>query len=480
MMKKKNLYLLSGLAVLLLLALVSSGTAQDLKPFKAHLQKANAHLMADRHFLASDELKKATQLKTEYPSVHMRLGILYYGLGLIPEAIAEGEKAVKLVPSSKWFRYDLGKFYLVNQQYDKAQEQFTTILAQDPGFTLGYYYLGEVFYYKNQYDLAWLCLQRAKLLGHKGQLMEDKLASKSSRPQEVFSSNKQSDTVYRFIVLPTRDEAETVVAKISGGKLFENLQLELQEAKANKIDFGLINLSELKPSIAQAVADMKPYAPPQIVKTGPEYRIMQRVIPFNLRSWATLLVAPKMVAQSSVAKKMSTKPAQPQQAAPKVTTAAVPATPPEPVATKAPVVAKAPVVSEKAPATVTQQAAPEGDLSAKLAVIYALESWADAWEAANVDQYLAMYSTRFRPEKNISLSTWKKKRRRSLTRPKTIDIEILSPYVEMIDDSTARITFKQNYRSNTYQDSVLKNLTLQREPDGWRITREVVAKVLSK
>jgi len=39
----------------------------------------------------------------------MRLGILYYGLGLIPEAIAEGERVVHLAPSSKWYKYDLAK-----------------------------------------------------------------------------------------------------------------------------------------------------------------------------------------------------------------------------------------------------------------------------------------------------------------------------------------------------------------------------------
>jgi tetratricopeptide (TPR) repeat protein len=79
--------------------------------FKEYLEQANSYIKSYRHFEASDALKEATKLGgAKHPSLHMRLGILYYGLGLIPEAIAEGERAVHLAPSSKWYKYDLANF----------------------------------------------------------------------------------------------------------------------------------------------------------------------------------------------------------------------------------------------------------------------------------------------------------------------------------------------------------------------------------
>src|SRR5512145_2360827 len=102
-----------------------SFAADESLDFKEHLEKANDYIKAYRHFEAGDALKEATNLGgAKHPSLHMRLGILYYGLGLIPEAIAEGEKAVTLAPSSKWYKYDLAKFYYVDKQFSKAEEQF--------------------------------------------------------------------------------------------------------------------------------------------------------------------------------------------------------------------------------------------------------------------------------------------------------------------------------------------------------------------
>jgi hypothetical protein len=111
-------------------------------------------------------------------------------------------------------------------------------------------------------------------------------------------------------------------------------------------------------------------------------------------------------------------------------------------------------------------------LSSQLAAIYALESWKNAWRAADVPRYLAAYSRRFTPSDNVNLAAWKQKRAESLTRPKFIRLDIKDPVVEMLSDSQLLITFTQSFESDTYQDAVIKTLTMEKEEDGWKILEE--------
>jgi hypothetical protein len=111
-------------------------------------------------------------------------------------------------------------------------------------------------------------------------------------------------------------------------------------------------------------------------------------------------------------------------------------------------------------------------LSSQLAAFYALESWKNAWRAADVPRYLAAYSRRFTPSDNMDLATWKKKRADSLTRPKFIRLEIRDPVVEMLSDHQLLITFTQSFESDTFQDAVIKTLTMENEEDGWKILEE--------
>ena len=137
--------------------------------FNDYLQRANEYIRAYRHFEAADALKEATKLGgTKHPSLHMRLAILYYGLGLISEAIIEGEKAVQLTPDSKWYKYDLAKFYYVDKQYGKAQQQFSDLLTIDPGFTFGYYFLAELFFQSKIIRHGLVELRESKTSGSSG------------------------------------------------------------------------------------------------------------------------------------------------------------------------------------------------------------------------------------------------------------------------------------------------------------------------
>ncbi len=425
---------------------------------KKNLDKANEYIKVYRHFEAGDALQEATKLGgAKHPSIHMRLGILYYGLGLIPEAIAEGEKAVALAPSSKWFKFDLAKFYYVDKQYLKAEQQVTALLKLDPGFTLGYYYLAELYFRKKDFDLAWLSFQRARLLGYQGKRLEEKLALHTNKPVEDFVATAKKNMLFRFIKLSREEEAKTIIDQILQGKLFENLELDLKNEKFSETDFGLMGLNEFQDSTAESLKTMQAYSAPIVIKTASDYRIIQSIAPFDPVAWrsaiATTTTIPKDLktntpALAAVKKTAGTARIEPSTAASTAT---------------------------KEDALESQQTPIEKDkeqLSTQLAAYYALESWKNAWKSADVSRYLAAYSSDFTPPDEMDFATWKKKRTASLTRPKFIHITIKDPVVELLTDNHLLNTFTQDFESDTYQDSVIKILTMALEKGSWKIREE--------
>jgi hypothetical protein len=429
--------------------------------FKEHLEKANDYIKAYRHFEAGDALKEATNLGgAKHPSLHMRLGILYYGLGLIPEAIAEGEKAVALAPSSKWYKYDLAKFYYVDKQFSKAEEQFIALLNLDPGFTLGYCYLAELYFRDKDYDMAWLSFQRARLLGHRGKHLEEKLAPYTKKPTEDYVKISKNSMMVRFIKLSSEEEAQSLLDEIAKGKLFENLELELKKETVGEGDFGVMSINDLKGSNAEILRNRQPYSPPVVLKTETDYRVMQKIAPFDPAMWRATSGTPSSYPKGSKEK------------APVVVD----------LATKNEADVAKPAPPQPPPAVAVKEAGteieptPDGkdkeELATQLAAYYVLESWKNAWQSMDVTKYFAAYSSKFTPPDNMDIATWKKKRTASLTRPKFIHVKLKNPVVELVTDKHLLITFTQSYESDTYQDTVIKILTMVKEEGRWKISDE--------
>ncbi len=493
---------------------------------RGYLKKANAFYNNNRPFDAINTLRDAVKADINHPLIHVQLSILYYGLGLLDEAIAESELAVELDPGSEKNRFDLAKFYLIDKQLTEAENQFSIILTHNPGFTLGYYYLGLTYYRQKKYDLALLCLQRAKLLGHRGTVLEEKIENLSTLPKRQYPASGDRDRLFRFILVPTKQEAESILADIQKGKLFDVALIE-KKNKKKQVDSGLIMLSELKASIAKSVKNLQPFSKPTIIFTDPDYRIIQRIAPFNIEQWkriatsgslstsvtisplerkkdkTDLLVKTMGQASSSRAKTTTHKDSQPikspekeivfdasppKKRAPQVAASKPFKLPPVDIAAirqdinlrakettktspdpdKA-LVKEKPSLAAKATQARLQQEAKKIE---KLKVLDIILKWRNAWQAKDVKGYLSMYSKRFKPQKRMSLKTWKKKRRRSLSRPKFIIVGIENLVVDMKSDTRAVATFVQEYTSDRYADMVKKTLVLVKEGTNWKISRE--------
>ncbi|PHR22550.1 MAG: hypothetical protein COA36_17725 [Desulfotalea sp.] len=411
--------------------------------FKEYLEQANSYIKSYRHFEASDALKEATKLGgAKHPSLHMRLGILYYGLGLIPEAVAEGERAVHLDPASKWYKFDLAKFYYVDKQFEKSEQQFIALLKLDPGFTYGYYYLAELYFLQKRYDMGWISLQRAYKLGYRGQHLEAKIGPFSTQPHENLNYSENSQKLFRFIKLSDAKKAQEIVSKIRKGNLFENIELDLKKSRTSSAEFGIMTLGEFQTDVAVSLQDKQPYSRPQVVQAGSGYRIVQRILDFDPRKW-----------QQDLSK-------------------AAPVVPVETLATQ-----EEPIVLVIA-ATAIPKKTKSGQISSKLAAFYALEAWKDAWQNQDAKAYFSGYSHNFTPSKGLSLDAWKEKRSKSLFLPSFIKVVIEDPVVEMLTDGQLLVTFKQSYTSNSYHDVVVKTLTMEKEKYGWKIMREREIKVI--
>ncbi|MDH5302007.1 MAG: nuclear transport factor 2 family protein [Gammaproteobacteria bacterium] len=145
----------------------------------------------------------------------------------------------------------------------------------------------------------------------------------------------------------------------------------------------------------------------------------------------------------------------------------------------APVIASKPTVATPAaPAAATQATAPVAQDNGLLQnqLTNQLNGWAKAWSSQQVDKYLAYYSSDFRPTDGLSIDTWRQQRNDRLKAPRFIQVTVSNPEITLLDDgSVAKVRFMQHYRSNTFNEKVIKLLVWEQQQGEWRILQEEIA-----
>ena len=121
------------------------------------------------------------------------------------------------------------------------------------------------------------------------------------------------------------------------------------------------------------------------------------------------------------------------------------------------------------------QPAPSAEPSAReTAIRAAATAWAQAWSAKDLERYLASYAPEFKPPDGQTRGAWGKMRRARISGPRSIEVSITDVEVVQRDDDRAAATFRQDYRSDGYEDSVRKTLELVRDGERWLIAEERV------
>ena len=439
--------------LLLLFAQPAPAAAEDGRTFQEYLAQADQYTKENRQQEAGEALRTAAdQAGARHPFLHMRLAKHYFGQGLVPEAIARAEKAVALTPSAKWFRYDLARFYLAGKHYNKAETELCTLLKLDPGFTSAYSSLAELYVCTTRYNLARLSMNRARLLGYRGKDLDATPAPLPAGPAEDLDHIASRNMLFRFIKVASAEQAEAVRQEIDRGKLFEEFAPERMNETKSEAGYGMMQSSELPETVAGPLAGMRPYAPPVIIRTGRDYRIIQRILPFDPAAWRLIAEGSSPPGEEGVA---------------------------EAAKQGGPVAEQAPgdKSRSKGKETIVRS---ERQAPAAIAALYTLESWKNAWETADIDSYLAAYSKSFAPPDGTTFSAWKEKRQKSLTRPKAIRISISDTVIESLPNNQVLITFKQHYESDNYKDTVIKSVTMVQETDGWKILNEWIVRELPR
>ncbi len=103
-----------------------------------------------------------------------------------------------------------------------------------------------------------------------------------------------------------------------------------------------------------------------------------------------------------------------------------------------------------------------------------LYGWAQAWSQQQVDAYLLYYSSQFQPPEGRDREQWASRRRSRVSNPNYISVTLEALRIGSRAPGTAHAEFVQAYRSDSYQDTVVKRLDLVQEDGSWRILTEKV------
>lgn len=119
-------------------------------------QYEKAKEVSDRAARFSSATPKAIDpfVKGKLADEHLRVGNLYYGLGLLDEAIDEYRKALRLSPTFADIITQLGIALRDKGKHDDAIEEFNRAKEQNPKFIPARLQLGITYYSQGFYGLA--------------------------------------------------------------------------------------------------------------------------------------------------------------------------------------------------------------------------------------------------------------------------------------------------------------------------------------
>jgi outer membrane protein, adhesin transport system len=125
-----------------------------------------------------------------------------------------------------------------------------------------------------------------------------------------------------------------------------------------------------------------------------------------------------------------------------------------------------PLLAAPAAAAPAVAAGPEGELQNQV------KSWAATWSARDYSAYTRFYAPTFTPDGGLSREDWAQLRRSRISPREEISVEVHDLQVRMDGADRAFVEFRQEYRSNAYNDTTQKRLEMIRVGGKWLINRE--------
>lgn len=281
------------LAMGCLLMLTAPAVAEEtIKVSDVHRQLAERHLQAGHPFWAVHSYRRALETGAEDPNIHRNLSQVLYDLGFVDQAIQEMDLALSNAPEEDFLHMELGVFCLAAGRLQRAKNEFSRVLELNPGFSYGYYYLGEVFYRLGDYNLASMALVMAQRLGLPGFDLERKLLDLGWQlPEQPWRDDPQRYYLRR-ITLNDRSTAAEVMQRLDDGELFEELARQFStgpEAQSGGY-VGGIEPQNMPTDFAVKLAGVSSFAPPVLLEADDQFHVVQRIAPFDAVLWQKKIV----------------------------------------------------------------------------------------------------------------------------------------------------------------------------------------------
>lgn len=105
-------------------------------------------------------------------------------------------------------------------------------------------------------------------------------------------------------------------------------------------------------------------------------------------------------------------------------------------------------------------------------VLKAVNAWAAAWSAKDVNKYLSFYAADFKLPNGENRAAWEAARRERISKPKSIQVGISSATVSFSDANHAAVKFRQSYRASHLKSSGNKTLLMVKSGGNWLIQEE--------
>jgi hypothetical protein len=161
--------------------------------FLFHLYQGGEFLRADRIVEAKEHLEKALELKPANPRGQNMLGLVYFKLGLFPQAVELYQGLVRRYQDDPTLRVNLAMVHLKAEELDQAESQLRAALQFSPDHLSAHRYLGLVLVRQGKASEARGHLERAGVR-NLDRLLDPAEAEEpgAERQAEVESANRRA------------------------------------------------------------------------------------------------------------------------------------------------------------------------------------------------------------------------------------------------------------------------------------------------
>ena len=100
-----------------------------------------------------------------------------------------------------------------------------------------------------------------------------------------------------------------------------------------------------------------------------------------------------------------------------------------------------------------------------------IQSWARAWEKKDISTYISFYSKEYKGTQNHR-GAWEASRQHAFKKNKNISIKLSNIQTYLKEKNKVEVNFTQEYKSDGYTDTGIKELLVEKKGTDWKIINE--------